>query len=506
MRRLVVLGALLALWTGSAHAARGPVLVELRGESGAFALQAAGGTLVSSELRIWKVPGAAAAGLVPRLRGAVRIVEPDLLLRPRDAVADPLVAQQWWLPVVGAENVTPPGPGVPVTVIDAGVDLTHPEFVSRPNTTALNEQTLLGQDDEHGTAVASVVAAPANGVGVVGVYPQAVLRAFDASPAEDIDEATLIKGVLLASEAGRGVINLSLGAPQESPLLAQAIILAFGRGTIVVAAAGNEFEDGNPPSYPADEPHVLTVGATTEAGEPAPFSSASDATDLAAPGVDIPVAVPYVVDPSGYATLGGTSFAAPQVTGATAWVWTARPTLQTTQVFDLMRLSAQDIWTPGWDKDTGFGLLDIPNALTQAPPPVDPLEPNDEIEQVAAHGIFPTAKHLVKGTFRARMAAVDDPEDVYRVAVPAHDSVTVTLKPDANLNLRLWAPGTQSVTETGSPRLAVSTKLGTQTDVVRWTNAGKRQVVVYADVYFPPRSSEPLVNYALSVKTARARP
>jgi subtilisin family serine protease len=534
MRTLTALAVLLALGAAPAHASRGlappplpgpralqaigaqgPTLVGLKDESGAFALQAAGGTLVSSALRLWKVP-AAAADLLPRLvaAGVVTAVEPDRrVLRPfasRDVVTDPLVPTEWWIPKVGADTVVAPGPGVPVTVIDAGLDMTHPEFAARPNTTVLNTQTLLGQDDEHGTAVSSVVGAPVNGVGVVGVYPQAVLRAFDASPNATIDEASVIQGITEASLAGRGVTNLSLGGPDQSFFMEEAIVLAFGRGTITVAAAGNEFQNGNPLSFPADDPHVLTVAATTEDDKPAAFSSSSSAVDLAAPGVDIPVAVPLVDDPTGYTTLDGTSFSSPLVAGATAWVWTVRPTLEKTQLYDLMRWSAKDIWDTGWDKDTGFGLLNIPNALTQAPPPIDPLEPNDDINQVRAGGLFPTAKPLVTGTFKARVDFTDDPEDVYRVNVPAHTTLTVTMKPDANITLELWGPLTQTVTENGTARnrdlLGLSARPGTETEAIRWTNKAKKAVVVYSDSYFPTGSSALDADYTLTVKTARARP
>ena len=514
MRRLAVLAALLVLGAAPAHAAPGQVLVELNGESGAFALQASGGTLVSPALRIWKVPGTAATRLVPRLRaaGAARAVEPDrLLLCPyaRRAFTDPLVPEEWWIPTVGADSVVAPGPGVPVTVIDAGLDMTHPEFANRPTTTVLNQQTLVGQEEAHATAVASVAGAPANGLGLVGVYPQAALKVYDASPSDAIDEGSLIAGIDLASRAGRGVINLSLGSADDSEFIARAIVLAFGRGSIVVVAAGNQFEDGNPLSYPANDPHVLTVGATMEGDQPAPFSSTSAAMDLAAPGVDIPAAVPLADDPSGYTTVDGTSFSSPLVAGAAAWVWTERPALEKTQVFDLMRLSAKDVWSPGWDRNTGYGLLDIPNALSMAPPPIDPLEPNDDIDQVKARGIFAVAKPLVKGTLRARAAAVDDPHDVYRVNVPAQQTLTTSIKPDANLNLRLWGPLTRSVTETESAGvhdlLASSSRAGTQADVLRWTNRGKKTVVVYADVFFPPGGTAPEVGYSLTVKTARAR-
>jgi subtilisin family serine protease len=514
MRLLVALVVLVGLGAAPAQASRGAALVQLKGPSGAFALQAAGGTLVSSALHLWKLPGAAAARLVPRLAaaGAVSAVEPDqVMLRPfasRD-VPDPLVPQEWWIPVIGADTVVPPGPGVPVTVIDSGVDLTHPEFAARPNTSALNQQTLVGRDEDHGTAVSSVVGAPVNGLGLAGVYPQAVLRVFDTSPSDVIDEALVIQGIVAASQAGRGVINLSLGGADQSDFMAQAIVLAFGRGTITVAAAGNEFLNGNELWYPAGYPHVLTVAATTQEDKPAVFSGASAAVDLAAPGTQIPVAVPLTVDSSGYTTLNGTSFAAPLVAGATAWVWTARPTLDTTQVFDLMRWSARDIWEPGRDKDTGYGILDIPAALTRSPPPVDPLEPNDDVEQVKAGGIFSAAKPFVKGSFKARVDLTEDPADLYRVNVPARSTLTVTVKPDANVNLELWRALTRSVTETGDERrhdlLAISARPGVQTDVVRWTNTGKKAIVAYADVYFPARSAAHDADYTIAIRTARVR-
>jgi subtilisin family serine protease len=513
MRLLAAVAVVLVLGAAPALASRGPALVQLKGPSGAFALQAAGGTLVSTELRLWKLPGAAATRLVPRLAaaGAVSAVEPDrVMLHPLafSDIPDPLVPQEWWIPVIGADTVVPPGPGVPVTVIDSGVDLTHPEFAGRPDTSALNQQTLVGRDVEHGTAVSSVVGAPVNGVGVVGVYPQAVLRVFDTSPADTIDEASVIQGIVEASRAGRGVINLSLGGPDRSDFMAQAIVLAFGRGTITVAAAGNEFLNGNALWYPASDPHVLTVAATTQENKPAVFSGVSSAVDLAAPGTEMPVAVPLTVDPSGYTTLNGTSFSAPLVAGATAWVWTARPTLETTQVYDLMRWSAKDIWEPGRDKDTGYGMLDIPAALTRSPPPIDPLEPNDDVDQVKAGGIFSAAKPLVYGSFRARVDLTEDPADLYRINVPAHDTLTVTLKPDANVNLELWGPLTRSVTETGAERrrdlLGLSANPGVRAEVVRWTNTARKAIVAYADVYFPSPSRALDANYALSIKTARA--
>ncbi len=89
--------------------------------------------------------------------------------------ADPLEPQEWWLAKVGADPAAAPPPGVPITIVDSGTDPTHPEFAGRPDTTFLNTQTTSGTREFHGTFVASVAAAPENGIGMVGVYPTAAL-------------------------------------------------------------------------------------------------------------------------------------------------------------------------------------------------------------------------------------------------------------------------------------------------------------------------------------------
>ena len=82
----------------------------------------------------------------------------------------------------------------------------------------------------------------------------------------------------------------------------------------------------------------------------------------------------------------GTSFSAPLVSGAAAWVWTVRPELDASQLFEVMRRSAQDIGRAGRDDATGFGLLNVPAALAYPAPVRDPLEPNDDVEFVQPGG------------------------------------------------------------------------------------------------------------------------
>jgi hypothetical protein len=476
-------------------------------------LAAEGGTLVSRRLGIWRLPTRTAERVLPGLldAGVVKAVEPDQPARPlRVTQTDPLVPLEWWRPVVGADSVAPPGPGKPVTIIDSGLDVTHEEFAARPNTTLVTPQSLSDTTNEfHGTAVSSVAAAPENGLGLVGVYPQAVLREADA---HQLTIAQIIAAIEAALNAGPSVINLSLGVSDRSGLLEDEVLTAFRSGSIVVAAVGNERQTGSPPSYPAPYRHVLTVAATDETDRVATFSSASNALDLAAPGVRIPVAVPLSFTSTGYQSLNGTSFAAPIVAGATAWVWTARPDLDYTQVFDLMRYSARDIGAPGFDRDTGFGLLNIPAALTKEAPSRDPQEPNEDIRLVKANGLFQNATDPItrpgktSASFRARLAVAEDPEDVYRLYVPPARTVRITVTPDRDVDVDLWKPSASTVALLGAARkrnlFAASLKRGTAPEKVSVRNTTKRGFYAYLDVYLP-RSRAADAEYRVSVSTAR---
>ena len=497
----------------------GPGLLSIGPYDGALvqlsrgSLAAEGGTLVSRRLGIWTLPTRTAERVLPRLldAGVVQAVEPDRAAQPLRAVqTDPLVGLEWWRPVVGADRARPPGPGKPITIVDSGLDVTHPEFAGRPNTFLLTPQSLTDlPDDFHGTAVSSVAAAPENGVFLVGVYPQAVIREADA---HQLLISQIIAAIDAALDAGPSVISMSFGVADPSALLENEVLLAFGTGSLVVAAAGNDRQRGSPPSYPAPYHHVLTVAATDESNQVASFSSALPAVDLAAPGVHIPAAVPLSFDSAGYEVLSGTSFATPIVSGAAAWVWTARPELDNTQVFDLMRYSARDLGAKGFDRDTGFGLLDIPTALTRAAPFSDHQEPNDDIRLVKAGGLFSDATTPITGpgkggaSFRARLDVTEDPEDVYRVFVPAGRTVRVTVAPDADVDVDLWKQSASSVFLRGAARrrnlFASSRKRGASPEKVSVRNASRRPFYAYLDVYLPSNGPG-AASYRVSASTAR---
>ena len=163
----------------------------------------------------------------------------------------------------------------------------------------------------------------------------------------------MFRGSSQLLQAGPSVINMSFGGEEASRADYELMIAAFEAGSTLVAASGNEYAEGNPISYPAAYPHVLTVGATDQSGAPASFSSSGPHVDLAAPGVAIPVQDP--TDPNYYFPVDGTSFAAPIVSAAAAYAMTARP-MEKTQLFDLVRWTARDTAAPNWDERTGYGI------------------------------------------------------------------------------------------------------------------------------------------------------
>lgn len=351
-------------------------------------------------------------------------------------------------------------------MIDTGVDLSHPVFADRPETIALNSQTVLGGREGHGTAVASVVG--------LGIYPQARLLSWDASPSGFFTNGGIVSGLEAAPTPG--VANLSLGGRTWNRAEADAVAVAYGRGVVTVAAAGNGGERDSAASFPADLPHVLTVGSVGHDGLPSAFTTHSRAIDVAAPGEVVLTAVP----PDGYTRARGTSVAAPFVSAALAWIWTQRPELDHTQLVELVRRTSRDVGPPGRDDQTGFGVIDVASALAAPAPIPDPLEPNDDVRWLTT----PAPASLA-----ARIDSVEDVDDVYRVDLAAGAPLRVELRSHHALDLELWDAGTPTIRAAGAVRTAhmlASGRGGNGRRVAVTTNRSATAVTVFARVRLRP--------------------
>lgn len=290
-------------------------------------------------------------------------------------VNDPMYGQQYAPQLVNAPEAwsVTRGAGVTVAVIDTGVDGTHPEFRGRmvEGYNATNRSGNAKDDNGHGTHVAGIVAAAANnGAGMVGIAPEAKVMPIKVLAADGSgSDAEVADGIVWAADHGAQVINMSLGGPGESQVLADAVAYALKKGVPVIAAMGN---DGtNEKSYPAGYPGVLAVGATDAKDAAADFSQWGDWISVSAPGVQILSTFPtYKCTlneygfPQDYAVLDGTSMATPAVAGLAALVKAKYASLTPAQLKTrLERASDKVPGASGFDPHFGFGRVNAPRSL-----------------------------------------------------------------------------------------------------------------------------------------------
>jgi hypothetical protein len=458
----------------------------------------------------WLAPRARTRALCAalRARGLLDYAEPNRLGSSlAGPPPDPLSPFARWRDfVVGDAEPPPVGPDSPlIAIVDTLIDVNHPEIAGSNIRTAGGAAL----KDLHGTATSTVAAAPANGVGILGIWPGANTLNLPLPNGERISCADSSRGIARAIGAGADVINMSYGSAAKCTAEEQQILRAIQAGAIPVAASGNEFEQGNPLEFPASLPHVITVGAIGPDDEPTGFSNESGALDLSAPGIGILTAVPQKFDPDGtpdgFASLAGTSFASPMVAAGIAWVRAARPDLTPFQAGQAVRLGARDVGEPGYENATGFGVLNLPGALAFDPPAEDPQEPNDDIRYVDGRAFARATPLLYDGRRAASIAAsadyAEDPVDVYRIKIRAGRRVRLALDPSfGDPDLLVFGPRTRSVHKSHS--LFSSFKSGGATERLSVRNRGRRTRTFYAAVGFQSRKTPKILDatYVLRVR------
>jgi type VII secretion-associated serine protease mycosin len=324
------------------------------------------------------------------------------------AASEPLRPLQWALDAVPFEASwsTADGSGVTVAVVDTGVEATAEDLagVVLPGWDATTNAPGGTTDPVgHGTHVAGIIAARVgNRAGIGGaapgvrILPVRVLGADGKGSLSDV-----VEGIDWAVDHGADVINLSLGGPGGGSLYRSVLDDARRRGVLVVAAAGNEAQNGNPVIYPGADPDALAVASTQVNGLRAASSTWGPWVDLAAPGVSILAPCPEADSmcaqsrsydrslPSGYARLSGTSMASPYVAAAAALVLSARPDLTPADVQAVLLATADDLGAPGTDSEYGAGLVDPLEALGRvrpAQPPTPSPGPGDGYWVVGTNG------------------------------------------------------------------------------------------------------------------------
>ncbi|MBW4654841.1 MAG: S8 family peptidase [Kaiparowitsia implicata GSE-PSE-MK54-09C] len=268
------------------------------------------------------------------LKPYLESISPNYIYSSFETPDDPDYPKQWNLRSIKVEAAwdETKGEGITVAVIDTGIarvpDLEQTEFVKGYD--FVNNQEDATDDNGHGTHVAGTIAQSTNNsLGVAGIAYQAklmplkVLSSSGGGTVADIADA-----IRFAADNGADVINMSLGGGGDADVLREAIDYAYGKGVVIVAAAGNA--NTNAAAYPARYPHVIAVSATNASGGKAPYSNFGAGVDISAPGGDtsgeneMGGILQNTIDPatgeSVFRAFQGTSMAAPHVAAVAALV------------------------------------------------------------------------------------------------------------------------------------------------------------------------------------------
>ncbi|MEW2443178.1 type VII secretion-associated serine protease mycosin [Micromonospora marina] len=300
------------------------------------------------------------------------------------------------------------GTSVTVAVVDSGVDASAPQLAGRVMRGTDVVGGGAGDDDcvGHGTFVAGLIAAaPQVGIAFAGVAPGArILPVRQTVDGRRGTADSLAAGIQAAVRAGATVVNVSVAAGSTSPALERAVQEALRRNVLVVAAVGNDGENGNARPYPASLPGVLAVGAIDQAGTAPGFSGSGAFVDLVAPGVE-------VVGPgrrtAGHLRASGTSFAAPFVSGVAALVRARHPGLNAAQVKHRLEVTADHPAGVMPHPTFGFGVVDAWAAVTAVlPEEHGATSPVRSPAVVAARPRPPESAHVVTAVVILAIAGV----------------------------------------------------------------------------------------------------
>jgi subtilisin family serine protease len=250
------------------------------------------------------------------------------------------------------------GQGVVVAIIDSGIDGAHPELAGSI-ADAFDVVDGVARPDKHGTAIAGIIGAHAN---LMGVAPGAKLLAIRAFAGEGgklgAGDTTdhIVRSIDWAHQRGARVVNMSFTGPRD-PLLSRELRAGTEKGMVFIAAAGN---DG--PNAAAADDNVIAVTASDAADKLYPAANRGPHICLAAPGVNVLAAAPS----GGYEFKSGTSLAAAHVSGAVALLLQSRPDLSPKAMRTILLNRARHLNAEtGSDSDCGIGFTDALAMVTE---------------------------------------------------------------------------------------------------------------------------------------------
>src|SRR6266508_879395 len=322
-------------------------------------------------------PGADLPALIADLSANpdVAFAEPNHSRTMMRTPNDPVITQQWALRDIHAFeawDITTDG-GITIALLDTGVSPSHPDLKGK----LLHGHDFANNDDDpsddegHGTYTAGVAAAATdNGAGIAGIcWGCKILPVKVLGSRGQGDDATIAAGIRWAVDQGVRIISMSLGGPDDTDVMRDAVAYAHDHNVLIIAASGNGQAEGNLPNYPAAYPSVLAVAATNSTDGVTGFSTTGSFVDIAAPGVGLWSTLWLRGEGDTYGVANGTSAACPHVAGAAALALTLRPDLSADQLAQVLEAAADDQGAPGRDPEYGYGRINLLRTVQMAADP-----------------------------------------------------------------------------------------------------------------------------------------
>lgn len=267
-------------------------------------------------------------------------------------------------------------------MIDSGIDLQSAEFDNRidPASTSTAGNATIDDESGHGTAVAFTLAGRRNNTGTHGIAFNATLLVLRTdtpgtctstaanSTGCSHDDSNIAAALDVARINGARVVNISLGGSPASFALVRAIDRATAAGVIIVIAAGNDGTANPDPLAAIATNTAVSRGLVIIAGSVGTNDVISDFSDRAGTGANyfLTAVGERVRAPDQNNTpflWTGTSFSAPQISGAAALLAQAFPSLTAAQIVSILYTSARDGGAAGIDEVYGRGILDLTRAF-----------------------------------------------------------------------------------------------------------------------------------------------
>lgn len=281
-----------------------------------------------------------------------------------------------------AWDVSKGSTNVVIAVVDTGVDETHPDFVGQfvAGTNVYSGGFDTMDVNGHGTGLAGEMVALLNnnayGAGVAGACKVMPIRVTDS--VGSAESWSIANGVIYAADHGCRCVNVSFMASGDWAISAAASYLK-SKGGLLFCAAGN----GGGLDPIADDTNMVNVAGIGLDGLRWSHSNYGPPIDIAAPAEQI-------TGPGMWSTgfprqTGtGTSGSCPLVAATAALMWSANPSLTPDQVDSLLKSTATDLGTAGWDQYYGWGSLNAGAALvaatnTSPAAPPSPIIPTNRV-------------------------------------------------------------------------------------------------------------------------------